>query len=188
MRFGEAERGRRRRRRTQRRRTTNFITLAESVTISDDLVLLVSEISLQEWGFNPWEYTLHSLRGLASFHLPTMPCVLWKAMCSAALMRNYVWLKQHLGDRRWSAAATSLLLPPPAKKELLLGFKRIKWVCDNGGIKREKNRIRKGPLGIKRATSRSRVQSPVVTTHNPPLCPLLTARPLSCCAGICQEC
>lgn len=108
---------------------------------------------------------LHLLRGLASFHLPTMPCGLLKAMCSAALMRNYVWLEQHLGDRRWSAAAAS----PPAleKKELLLGFKRIKWVCDNRGIKREKNWIRKGPLGLKRATSRNRVQSPVVTTHKP---------------------
>lgn len=122
-----------------------------------------------EWGFNPWEYMLHSPRGLASFHLPTMPCALLKAVCSTALMRNYVWLKQHLGDSRWSAAAASPHLPP--QKELLLGFKRIKWVCDNRGIKREKDWIRKGPLGLKRATSRSRVQSPVVTTHSPPLHP-----------------
>lgn len=136
---------------------------------------------------------LHSLRGLASFHLPTMPCVLFKAMCSAALRRNYVWLKQHLGDRRWSAAATTTSPHPSLQKKLLLGFKRIKWVCDNRGIKREKNWIRKGPLGLKRATSRSRVQSPVVTTHNPPLHPVTAHFLLGsfvcsfCCMGIYQE-
>lgn len=79
-----------------------------------------------------------------------------------------------------SVTGTGVLPPPPPcpppkpKKELLLGFKRIKWVCDNRGIKRGKDWIRKGPLGLKRATSRSRVQSPVVTTHSPPLHPFTT--------------
>lgn len=148
---------------------------ATILNLSCSFQISASPLNYVEWGFKPWEYTLHSLRGLASVHLPTMPCALLKAMCSVALMRNYVWLKQHLGDRHWSAAAASTPPPPPKpKKELLLGFKRIKWVCDNRGIKRGKDWIRKGPLGLKRATSRSRVQSPVVTTHSPPLHPFTT--------------